>query len=250
VSEREVEIVVFDAGLTLVHAQPSFVHVFVTGLKRAGLGIDVDDLDSWGEAFHVAWRSHGDAWQEAGEISPHVGDLEVEQRFWRGLYRKVLHELGVEGDHPEIARHVHEAFLEPDAWGPYPEATHVLDGLAEAGIRVALLSNWSPHLREILDAHDLTRRFEAVVISGEIGIAKPDLSIFDRMIEALGELPGPQIAYVGDDLEHDIEPSRELGLRAVLVDRRGVFDDHDGPRVDDLRQLPEVLPLARPVTLW
>jgi putative hydrolase of the HAD superfamily len=244
-----VGVVVFDAGLTLLRAEPSFVHVFSSGLQRAGLDVTAEDLEGWADAFRTAWQTHDDEWKEAGEPSPHLGDFEVEQRFWRGLYLKILRSLGVEGHHAEIARHVHEAFLDPHAWAPYPEVETVLDGLEASGIRLGLLSNWSPQLREILRLHGLLPRFEAVVISGEVGVAKPDLAVFDRMLEDLGELPGPHVAYVGDDPEHDIAPSRRLGLRSVLVDRRDAVPDHDGPRVSDLTQIPDVLPLARRVVL-
>lgn len=242
--EDPVETVVFDAGLTLVHADPSFVGVFTEGLRRAGIDVDGEDLTGWGEAFRAAWRDHGDAWDAAGEPSPHIGDLDVERRFWRGLYRHVLANLGLEGDHPEIAAEVHQVFVEPESWTTYPEVHAVLDGLEERGVRTALLSNWGPSLRDLLGHLDLIDRFQTIVISGEIGVAKPDRGIFDRTLEQLGDLPGPHIAYVGDDLEHDIVPSRRLGLRAVLVDRWDARDEHDGPRVTDLRQLPEVIPLV------
>lgn len=242
-SDQPVEVVVFDAGLTLVRADPSFADVFAEGLRRAGVDIAGDELEAWGPAFRDAWQDHGDAWSEADEPSPHLGDLDVERRFWRGLYRRVLANLGIEGDHPEIAAEIHDVFLEPESWATYPEVSETLDTLHERGVRTALLSNWGPSLRHLLDHLDLRSRFEAVVISGEVGVAKPDLAIFDRMLESIGELPGAHVAYVGDDVEHDIAPSRRLGLRAVLVDRYGFVPDHDGPRVDDLRKLSEVLPL-------
>lgn len=239
-----VEIVVFDAGLTLVHADPSFVGVFAEGLRRAGVDVADGDLEGWGEAFRIAWRDHGDAWEAADEPSPHIGDLDVEERFWRGLYRRVLAQMELDGPHPEIAQEIHDAFLEPQSWTTYPEVHDVLDDLADSGIRTALLSNWGPSLRELLRHLDLIDRFEVVVISGEIGIAKPDRGIFDRTLEQLGELPGPHVAYVGDDPENDVAPSVDLGLRAVLVDRWDWRGEHDVPRVSDLRELPDVLPLV------
>lgn len=242
-ADTPVGTVIFDAGLTLVRAEPSFAAVFARGLQRAGVDVEVTELDGWQDAFRRAWQDHGDAWAEADNPSPHLGDLDVEQRFWRGLYRRILHNLGVDGDHPEMAAEIHDLFLQPSSWGPYPETVEVVDELRDAGIRVGLLSNWGPSLRRILEAHDLLHRFEAVVISGEEGLAKPDLAIFDIALDRMGELPGPHVVYVGDDPEHDIVPSRELGLRAVLVDRYELRPDHAGPRVSDLRELLEVLPL-------
>lgn len=241
-----VEVVIFDAGLTLVRAEPSFVGVFAEGLRRAGFDVEAADIDDWGEAFYAAWQDHDVAWADADEPSPHLGDLDVERRFWRGLYLRVLENLGIEGDHPEIAAHVHDAFLEPESWALYPEVREVLNDLERRGLRIGLLSNWGPSLRDILAHLNVLDRFDPVVISGEIGIAKPDLAIFDRALDLLGELPGPRTAYVGDDVQHDIAPARRLGMRAVLVDRRDRAPGYDGPRVGDLRELPEVLPVEAP----
>lgn len=241
---RPVEVVIFDAGLTLLHAAPTFLHVFAAGLRDAGADVEVDELRGWGEAFRAAWQAHGRSWDASGEPSPHLGDLDVEERFWRGLYGRILGELGLEGDHPEMARRVHDAFLDPANWAPYPEVDEVLHGLSERGIRVALLSNWGPSLREILAVHELQHRFEVVVISGEVGVAKPDPRIFEITLGQLDQHAGEHIVYVGDDVVNDIEPSEALGLRHVLVDRRDRWPGHEGPRVRDVRPLLEVLPIG------
>lgn len=241
---RPVEVVIFDAGLTLLHAAPTFLHVFAAGLRDAGADVDVDELSGWGDSFRAAWQAHGRSWDASDELSPHIGDLDVEERFWRGLYGRILGELGLGGDHPEMARCVHDAFLDPANWAPYPEVDDVLNGVSERGARVALLSNWGPSLREILAVHELEHRFETVVISGEVGVAKPDPRIFEITLEQLDVSAGSHIAYVGDDVVNDIEPSAALGLGHVLVDRRDLWPDHEGPRVQDLRALVDVLPIG------
>ena len=41
----------------------------------------------------------------------------------------------------------------------------------------------------------------------------------------------------------DIEPATEVGMFAVLLDRRGRYTDHDGPRIASMQELPGVLGL-------
>jgi len=48
---------------------------------------------------------------------------------------------------------------------------------------------------------------------------------------------------VGDSYEDDIEGARALGIRAILVDREGVFPD-ETDRIDTLFALPAALGLA------
>lgn len=63
---------------------------------------------------------------------------------------------------------------------------------------VALLSNADRALREELDAAGLSRAFDAVVISAEIGIAKPDPRTFLRAARLLGRRPSACLV-VDDD---------------------------------------------------
>ena len=81
-----------------------------------------------------------------------------------------------------------------------------------AGVRTGLLSNsWGPegYLRDRFDDH-----FDAVVISGEVGLRKPGRAIFRLASERLGLEPDA-CAFV-DDLERNVEVARELGMHGVV----------------------------------
>lgn len=237
-----VETVIFDAGLTLLRAQPSFWEVFADGCRGAGVLLDaVADNDR--EPFAVLWRAHEQAWREAGEPSPHIGDGDAERRYWAGLYRRFLDHLDIRCDRDAVADAVYKRFLAPGTFRPYAEVPGVLERLAGEGLRLAVLSNWGPWLRDVLAYESLLDRFETVVVSGEVGVAKPDPRIYHRALDELDLEPGPHVAYVGDDVGNDIAPSRALGLTAVLIDRAGRHGDFDGPRVTDLSALPAALGL-------
>lgn len=81
-----------------------------------------------------------------------------------------------------------------------------------AGVRTGLLSNsWGPegYLRERFDDH-----FDAVVISGEVGLRKPGQAIFRLATEQLDLEPG-DCAFV-DDLDRNVEVARRLGMYGVV----------------------------------
>jgi putative hydrolase of the HAD superfamily len=81
----------------------------------------------------------------------------------------------------------------------------------EAGIRTALLSNsWGTedYPREGWD--DL---FDVVVISGEVGMRKPEPEIFAHTVGLLGLVPA-QCVFV-DDLRHNIDAAAALGFVGV-----------------------------------
>lgn len=237
-----VRTVVFDVGLTLLRAYPSFWDVFRRGCARAGVEVD-GDPGVLRDRFVTLINEHTEAWHAQERPSPHAGDARVEEEFWTVYYRRFLDALEVPGDHAAIAASVYTTFIASESFAPFPDVVPTLDALAARGVRLGILSNWGRWLRRLLHDHGLADRFEVIVISGEEGTAKPDPVIFRRTLERLGEGAGPHVAYVGDDPHHDIHPARQLGLTPVLVDRADRHPDHEGHRVRDLRELPDLLPL-------
>jgi putative hydrolase of the HAD superfamily len=98
--------------------------------------------------------------------------------------------------------------------GMAPEPAMV-DGVRRAraaGVRTGLLSNsWSVgHY----DRDLLAELFDAWVISGEVGLRKPDPAIYALAAERMG-LPPEAIAFV-DDLPGNLKPARALGMATIV----------------------------------
>jgi HAD superfamily hydrolase (TIGR01509 family) len=79
-----------------------------------------------------------------------------------------------------------------------------------AGLRTGLLSNsWgNEYPREGWD--DM---FDVIVISGEVGMRKPDRAIFDHTVELLG-IPAAETVFV-DDLAANVRAAADAGLVGV-----------------------------------
>jgi epoxide hydrolase-like predicted phosphatase len=83
------------------------------------------------------------------------------------------------------------------------------------GVRTALLSNsWGveTYPRDLL--HDL---FDDVVISGEVGMRKPESGVFLLAAERLG-LPPARCVFV-DDVRGNVEAAERVGMRGVVHER-------------------------------
>ena len=93
-----------------------------------------------------------------------------------------------------------------------PEAHPVLHTLQQHSKKLALVSNFDhpPHAHSVLSKHGLTPYFDSVVISGEVGIKKPDPRIFDTAFEQTGMKP-EEVIYVGDT-EDDVKAARAAGI--------------------------------------
>jgi epoxide hydrolase-like predicted phosphatase len=91
-----------------------------------------------------------------------------------------------------------------------PQMLDLVRRAHDAGLRTALLSNsWGDHYPEEL----WQGLFDAVVISGRIGMRKPDPDIFLHTAELLG-LP-PSACVMVDDLPHNVRGAVAAGLVAV-----------------------------------
>jgi putative hydrolase of the HAD superfamily len=94
-----------------------------------------------------------------------------------------------------------------------PDAA-MLDGVRaarRAGVRTCLLSNSWGHDR--YDRSAWPELFDAWVISGEVGLRKPDPAIYPLAAERLGLAPEACV-YV-DDLPGNLKPARALGMATV-----------------------------------
>ena len=124
---------------------------------------------------------------------------------------------------------VEDALLAAVRFRAYPEVPAVLERLRADGARLAVVSNWDISLHDVLERTRLRALVDIVVISAEVGVAKPDPAIFRAALERLGARAAHAI-HVGDSVEHDVAGAHAAGLEAILVARNGATGP-DGVRV-------------------
>ncbi len=148
----------------------------------------------------------------------------VKQRFMSDpsarelLFELELGHLEVEDFEPRFAELLgledHEGLVGRLFGGMRPDAA-MLDGVAaarRAGVRTGLVSNsWG---EQGYDRSRFGELFDAIVISGEEGIRKPDPEIYALASERLGLAP-ERCVFV-DDLPGNLKPALELGMATVL----------------------------------
>ncbi len=108
---------------------------------------------------------------------------------------------------------------------------------------MALVSNGSDSQRIKIDAIEASRYFDAILISDEVGIAKPDPGIFLQAMSRLDSTPDRSV-FVGDSLEHDIVGARSVGMMTVYLKRSGDVDTGESLCdlvVSDMRELSDLV---------
>lgn len=84
---------------------------------------------------------------------------------------------------------------------------------------LALVTNGAGCLqREKLTASGLSEHFEAIVVSADLGVAKPDPSVFELALSELGA-DTDHAVMVGDSISKDVDGALAAGLGAVWVNR-------------------------------
>jgi len=146
---------------------------------------------------------------------------------WKKILRSSVEADGLPPGFPfeDYFEEVYEHFARPDAWREFPESEKVLTGLKKQGIRVGILSNWDPRLRRVLAGFDWVNQLDAVVISEEVGVEKPEEEIF-RKAEQAGAWAAHECALIGDDPLSDRAGAERAGWKWALVERpqRGLWE--------------------------
>ncbi|MGH9194640.1 MAG: HAD family hydrolase, partial [Acidimicrobiia bacterium] len=193
---------------------------------RAGLSGPVlykANQETWGDY----WQEIGDSWSLGL-----VDDAAVRSEAWRrtladcGCDDESLLELALR-THLELARQTYRLF--DDVGG-------LIEAAKRESVPLALITNGaSPTQRDKLRSVGIEDWFRAVVISGEVGVAKPDSAVFRLAIERLGlDHPsnGRDVWHVGDSLANDVGGSKLAGLTAVWINRGGLTREKDEPEPD------------------
>ena len=104
--------------------------------------------------------------------------------------------------------------------------------------RLAILSNdlseWSNYLR---DKFDINKYFDTIVISGDVKLQKPDINIYNLMIDRLA-LPARNCIYI-DDRRGNLAAAKSVGMETILFNSRNV--EYDGRTVFNFDELVDFL---------
>ncbi len=90
----------------------------------------------------------------------------------------------------------------------------LLRSLKEKRLKVGLISNCFSEETKVIRKSVLFPYFDAVCLSYEQGIQKPDAEIYKRCMNQLS-VDAQECLYVGDGGSHELEAARELGMNAV-----------------------------------
>lgn len=230
-----IEVVFFDAGGTLLDPHPSFAELFATTCRAAGYDVTPEQV---GEVQDRLAPHLTELVQEAN--LPHAPSLspEASHTFWTFTYRRFLGELDINEE--TMTDRLYETFSSFESYRLYDDVKPTLDAIEAMGLRIGLISNFDSWLEKMLIEMEVGHLFDPSVISGVVGVEKPDPRIYRIAVERAGADPSRTV-HVGDSPAMDIEPASRVGMIPILIDRVGRYPETDHHRIEDLHGL---LPLV------
>jgi len=165
----------------------------------ASYGLDADAL--------LAVKSQYRDLADLGEIS--------DREFWI----RILNHFGVQATDEDT---------EIDSYLVLVEETLDIARSLSGRYRTAILSNDSKEMSEIRRRKfGFDDTFSPIVISGHVGVKKPDVRIYNALIEKLG-IPAEECLFIDNRLEN-VKAAQSVGIRTILFEsagqlRRGLQD--------------------------
>ena len=156
-------------------------------------------------------------------------------------FDRLFEEVGLRGDAAVFSRHYLEIL---------GRQTTLLAGAEEFlrslpnGLRLLLITNGLAEVQVPRFAASTIRDcFAEIVISGEIGLAKPDPEIFDFAFERIGRPAKDRVLMIGDNPGSDILGGANYGIDTCWVNPEGMPNGHAVEPTYEIRELREILEL-------
>ena len=185
---RQLTAVVFDLGNVLVDWDPHPAIAAGVGDRAASEFLSADDLDFF------AWNHQLDAGMTCAD-----GEAQVARDFphW----------------HPHVV--AYREHFERSLLGPIDGTVSVVDDLSAAGVDLYALTNWPAELFPFARRRfDFLNRFADIVVSGEVGVAKPDEAVFAILERRVGR-PLDACVFV-DDRSDNVQAAAAQGMDAIV----------------------------------
>lgn len=204
--------ITFDAVGTLIRLREPVGTVYARIGGAHGFSVDEGTM---GRAFREAWDGLPQT-QHGG-----IPSADDDRSWWRELVTRSF-EIATGTQHAagrieELFAALYSHYARPDAWTVFEDVPDALASLADR-CRLLVLSNFDRRLRGILAGHGLSRFFQSMIISSEVGASKPSRLIFHAAARAAGSV-AHECLHVGDDELLDIRGARDAGLQTFHVQR-------------------------------
>ncbi len=144
--------------------------------------------------------------------------LSAERHWWGERITAALSACGAVSAPAGLLNDLFDRFADAGLWHLHDDVIAPLRRWRQAGLRLAVVSNFDQRLQGLLPALGLGELIEVVVVSSAAGAAKPSPLPFLQALDRL-QLTAKRAWHVGDSPE-DVAGANAAGLPCLLIHRR------------------------------
>ena len=154
------------------------------------------------------------------------------------VFKSLCEEFSIECDEQQLDRLIG---LWNKAWmlaKPYDEVKKVLTRLKK-DYKLVLVSNSDfLSVNRVLEKFSMEELFDDIFLSCQVGHIKSHVEFFNHVLEKIGAKV-EDCVMVGDSIQSDMVGAKNVGMKAILIDRKNSRDYH--PKIKNLNELEKVL---------
>lgn len=207
------QVIFFDVAGTLIEPAVPVGHTYARFAAQHGIHATPEAVM---QAFRTAWKATPPPLHLEGQ-----GSVDDDRGWWKDLVEDVFARVLGAPLAVEVLEELFDAlyafYARADAWRVYDDVLPALQVLARQH-RLLVLSNFDRRLHSILGGHDLTRFFDRIIVSSEVGAAKPHPRMFQAALAAAGCAPH-ECLHVGDDPKCDGTGAEQAEIHFFAVHR-------------------------------
>lgn len=190
--------ILFDADHTLFDFDESSRLSFFGMFKAMGYDLQEDDYTQYKLINKRIWNSF-----ERGEVTQD----EIRDKRWQEFIKI----MNFDADPTLLNDHYLQGLV--DNYVIFPGVIDLLEILNQGKISLSIITNGLKEVqRPRMLRSGLDRYFDHIIVSDEIGVAKPDKKYFDHVFEFVGRHAISNSLVVGDNLHSDIKGGRDYGV--------------------------------------
>ena len=204
---KKYEWILFDLDNTLLDFSQGEAYAFRQMLEQAGIPYQA-------AYFQIYQRINKKCWEDFEE------GLITQEELRSLRFRKFFEAIGSKKSPRRANRNYLSLLGKSDH--EIAGARELLNQLKEQAFQMAIVTNGLKEVqRPRLEKSKLNPYFHSIIISDEIGVAKPHKAYFDYAYEAIGKPRKDSILVIGDSINSDIQGANNYGLSSCWFNPNG-----------------------------
>ncbi|MFW9830712.1 MAG: HAD family hydrolase [Candidatus Thorarchaeota archaeon] len=233
---KKITTVFFDHGGTLFDYYPSNSEIWAKIAKRLGTKITPDD-----PRIQQGIRKQTHEFEKLNKPFLELSEAEIHT-----LNCHVLTAMGIDGEN--TMETINAEFLareQGSMFTLYPDVPEILKKIKAKQIKIGLISNIEKRLvakrRTSLEESGIVHYFDAIILSAEVGVRKPQKEIFDIALREIGTNDPAKAMHVGDSPVMDVRGAQNAGLIPILFDPLDLFSTENVIKIRTLSAILQYL---------